>query len=107
MSARHTPSFGHGLGAAFVLSIGGAAVPAMLSAWLGGAAALRVVIALLGFAYVLYVIGRSGERVGRITTIACWSAAASSSSEIICSSRIRRSTYCCRILARLKFAIGL
>jgi hypothetical protein len=72
MSARHPPSFGHGLGAALVLSICGAAVLAMLSPWLGGAAALRVVIALLGFVYVLYVIGRSGERVGRLTTIACW-----------------------------------
>ena len=77
MSTSYTPSFGHGLGAALVLSICGAAVLAALSPWLGGAAALRTVIALLGFAYVLYVIGRSGERVGRITTIACWCVVAS------------------------------
>ena len=73
MSAPRTrPSLGTGLAAAFVLSACGAALLAALSPWLGGAAALRAVIALLGLAYTLYVIGRSGERVGRITTVACW-----------------------------------
>ena len=73
MSAPRTrPSLGTGLAAAFVLSACGAALLAALSPWLGGATALRAVIALLGLAYTLYVIGRSGERVGRITTVACW-----------------------------------
>src|SRR6185503_19244920 len=71
-----TPSFGHGLGAALVLSACGAAVLAAITPWLGPATALRAVIALVSFAYVLYVIGRSGERVGRITTIVCWCLAA-------------------------------
>jgi hypothetical protein len=66
------PSLGAGLVAAFVFSACGAALLAALSPWLGGATALRAVIALLGFAYAVYVIGRSGERVGRLTTIACW-----------------------------------
>jgi hypothetical protein len=70
------PSLGTGLGAAFVLSACGAALLAALSPWLGAAASLRGVIALLGFVYTLYVIGRSGERVGRITTIVCWIAVA-------------------------------
>jgi hypothetical protein len=78
MSAQaSSPSFGHGLGAAFILSIGGAAVLAALGLWLGMGLALRAVIALCSFAYVLYLIGRSGERVGRITTIACFLAVAS------------------------------
>jgi hypothetical protein len=77
MSARSSPSFGHGVGAAFVLSIAGAALLAALSPWLGTATALRAVIALLGLAYVLYAIGRSGERVGRITTIVSWCIVAS------------------------------
>lgn len=77
MSARSTPSFAHGLFAAFVLSVAGAAVLAALAPWLGPATSLRAVIALLGFAYVLYVIGRSGERVGRITTVASWCLVAS------------------------------
>lgn len=71
MSARQ-PSFARGLGAAFVLALCGGALLAVLAPWLGGGTALRAVIALAGFAYVLYVIGASGERTGRITTIACW-----------------------------------
>lgn len=71
MSARQ-PSFTRGLGAAFVLALAGGAVLAALAPWLGLGTALRAVIALVGFAYMLYVIGSSGERVGRITTIACW-----------------------------------
>jgi hypothetical protein len=77
MSARRTPSFAHGLGAALVLSVAGAAGLAALAPWLGAATSLRAVIALLGFAYVLYVIGRSGERVGRITTVVSWCLVAS------------------------------
>ena len=75
MSARQ-PSFTRGLGVAFVLALAGGAVLAALAPWLGLGTALRAVIALVGFAYVLYVIGASGERVGRITTIACWSVVA-------------------------------
>jgi hypothetical protein len=78
MSARsQRPSVGQALAAAFVLSLCGAAVLAALTPFAGGGVALRAVIALLGFAYVLYVVGKSGERVGRITTIALWIAAAS------------------------------
>lgn len=77
MSARErTPSLGAGLVAAFVASACGAALLAAFAPWLGSAGALRAVIALLGFAYVLYVIARSGERVGRITTVVCWLAVA-------------------------------
>jgi hypothetical protein len=68
-----SPSFGHGAGAALALSACGAVVLAALSPWLGASTALRVVIALVGLAYVIYVMGRSRERVGRITTIVAWS----------------------------------
>ncbi len=71
-AAQSRPSLAAGLGAAFVFSACGAALLAALSPWLGAAAALRAVIALLGFAYAVYVIARSGERVGRLTTLACW-----------------------------------
>ena len=74
MSARKPASFAHGLGAAFVLSTAGAAVLAALTPWLGAATALRAVVALLGFAYVLYVMAVSRERIGRLTTIVCYSA---------------------------------
>jgi hypothetical protein len=78
MNTRESsPSFGHSLGAALLLSLSGAAVLAALTPMLSTGTALRAVIALLGLAYVLYVLGRSGERVGRITTIACWALVAS------------------------------
>lgn len=73
---QRMPSLCTGLLAALVLSAGGAALLSALSPWLGGSAALRAVIALLGFAYVLYAIAQSGERVGRLTTVACWLVAA-------------------------------
>jgi len=65
-------SLGTGLAVALVLSACGAAVLAAATPWLGPAAALRAVIALLGLAYTLHAIARSGERVGRVTTIAAW-----------------------------------
>ena len=73
MSAAHRmPSLGAGLGAALVLSACGAALLAATTPLFGTATALRAVIALLGLAYVLYAVGRSGERVGRVTTIVGW-----------------------------------
>jgi hypothetical protein len=76
-AAREMPSLGAGVLAALVLSVCGAALLAVLAPWLGLGLGLRAVIAVLGFAYVLHAIGRSGERVGRITTLACWLAVAS------------------------------
>ena len=69
---KRKPSLGTGLLAALILSAGGAALLAALTPWLGLGVALRAVIALLGLTYVIYAIGRSGERVGRITTLVCW-----------------------------------
>jgi hypothetical protein len=66
------PSLGVGLVVALILSTCGAASLAALAPWLGLGLGLRAVIALLGLAYVIYAIGRSGERVGRLTTLACW-----------------------------------
>jgi hypothetical protein len=76
MSARSTPSLTSGLGAAFVLSACGAALLAALSPWLGFQTALRAVIALSGLAYTVHVVASSGERVGRLTVLACWLAIA-------------------------------
>jgi hypothetical protein len=76
-AARKLPSLGAGLVAALILSACGAALLGALAPWVGVGTALRVVIALLGFAYVIHAIGRSGERVGRITTLVCWLVVAS------------------------------
>ena len=76
-AAGRMPSLGAGLAAALVLSACGAAMLTALTPWLGAASAARAVIAMLGFGYALYVINRSGERVGRIATLVGWLAAAS------------------------------
>ncbi len=76
-AAKPTASLGAGLVAALALSACGAALLAALPSFVGNATALRAVVALLGFAYMLYTIGRSGERVGRLTTVACWVVVAS------------------------------
>jgi hypothetical protein len=76
MSARESsarrPSFGASLGVGLTLSLCGAAVLSVLGPVLFAGYALRAVIAIVGFAYVLYLIGKSGERVGRVTTVVCW-----------------------------------
>ena len=77
MSARTRPTFGRALGAALALSLCGAAVLAALAPLTGAGTALRFGIALLGLAYVLFRVATSGERVGRVTTIALWTVAAS------------------------------
>jgi hypothetical protein len=72
---NHDPSLFHGVVAALVFSLCGAALLAALTPIVGAASALRAVVALLGLAYLLYLLGRSGERTGRITTVAVWSVA--------------------------------
>jgi hypothetical protein len=77
MSAQVSkPSLGAGVSVAFVLSACGAALLAALTPWLGEAAALRTLVAMLGFSYTLYVMATSRERVGRLTTLAGWIALA-------------------------------
>src|SRR3954451_928681 len=76
MSARESsasrPSFGASLGMGLVLSLCGAAVLSVLAPVMVAGFALRAVTAMVAFAYVLYLIGKSGERVGRVATVVCW-----------------------------------
>jgi hypothetical protein len=77
MSPRaHAASFGHGLGLGLVLSVIGAAGLLVLSLFIATEAAVRLVVAALGLVYVLYLMGRSRERIGRVTTLTLWIAAA-------------------------------
>jgi len=76
IDSRPRPSFGASLVAGLVLSVCGAAVLAALAPLVGFPTALRAVIALVALAYVLYLVGTSGERVGRVATLACWLVAA-------------------------------
>jgi hypothetical protein len=70
------PSFLEGVGVALVASVAGALAYAALSLVGTPGAVLRLVVAGLGLAYLLYLLGRSAERVGRVTAVAAWTAAA-------------------------------
>ncbi|MGD8976639.1 MAG: hypothetical protein PVG91_03480 [Gammaproteobacteria bacterium] len=73
------PTFLHGVGLALALAVTGAAAFAAIAAWspLAVDAALRGVIAVVGLAYVVYLLASSGNRIGRVTTLAIWLAVAS------------------------------
>ena len=64
------PSLVEGVAFALAASLGASILFTALSAVLSSEALLRLLIAGLGFAYVLYLIGRSRARVGRVVTLA-------------------------------------
>jgi hypothetical protein len=70
------PTFLHGVIVAAVLGFFASAVVATLTPFVGFGHVVRLVIPALGLAYLLYLLGRSEERLGRITTISVWSALA-------------------------------
>ena len=57
------PSFLHGVIVAAVLGFFASAVVATLTPFVGLGAVIRVVIPLLALAYLLYLFGRSTERI--------------------------------------------
>jgi hypothetical protein len=72
-------SFGGGVLVALVLGIAGSVGFGTLSVVLGTLIALKVVIAVLGLGYVLWLFSRSRERIGRVTLLAVWGIAAAAS----------------------------
>jgi hypothetical protein len=66
------PGFFEGVGVALVASVAGGVLFSMLVTLFAGGFVLRVLIAGLGLLYILYLLRRSDERVGRITTVALW-----------------------------------
>lgn len=67
------PTFFHGVIVAAVLGFFASAVVAALLPFVGTGAVLRLTIPGLGLAYLWFLFSRSRERVGRVTTFACWS----------------------------------
>src|SRR5262249_24614647 len=61
-----------GVAVAAVVAAAGAAVFSATFGWWPPRAALRVIVALLGGAYSLYLLARSDERTGRFVTFAAW-----------------------------------
>jgi len=66
------PSFFQGVIVAAVLGFFASAIVATLIPFVGLGAVVRLVIPLLGLAYLLYLLNRSTERLGRVTTLTFW-----------------------------------
>lgn len=70
------PTFFQGVIVAAVLGFFASAVVATLTPFVGLGTVIRLVVPALGLAYLLYLFGRSEERVGRVTTLSLWAALA-------------------------------
>lgn len=68
------PGFFHGVIVAAVLGFFASAIVATLTPFMGLGTVLRLVIPLLGLAYLLYLFSQSAERLGRVTTLTFWTA---------------------------------
>jgi hypothetical protein len=66
------PTFFEGAGVALVASVGGGVLFTVLASLFAGGFVLRGLIASICLPYVLYLLRRSEERVGRVTTLALW-----------------------------------
>jgi len=70
------PTFLEGVAVALVASLVGSVLYTALTPTFASAAVLRLLIAGIGLGYLLYLLRRSHERVGRITVVALWVLAA-------------------------------
>lgn len=70
------PGFFEGVGLGLVLSLVGGVLFVAFALVFSSETVLALLIALLGLAYTVYLLGRSGERVGRLTALILWFAAA-------------------------------
>jgi hypothetical protein len=70
------PRFSEGVLVALLAALFSSVSFTILPALFGPLWTLRVLIALLGLAYLLYLLRRSDERTGRLVTLATWSVGA-------------------------------
>jgi len=66
------PTFFEGVAVAVAASLLGSTLYSVFSSAFPAGAVLRLLIAGIGLAYVLYLLSRSRERVGRVTVVAGW-----------------------------------
>ena len=66
------PTFLEGVGVALAISLAGSVLYTAVDAVFPGVPVVRLLIAGIGLAYVVYLLGRSPERVGRVTAAATW-----------------------------------
>ena len=67
------PGFLHGVIIAAVFGFFTSTVVATLTPFIGFGSVIRLAIPALGLAYLLYLMSRSEERLGRVTTLFLWS----------------------------------
>ena len=70
------PSFLEGVAVALAAGVAGSLVYTALTLVAPDLGSLRLVVGAIGLGYVLYLLSRSRQRVGRVTTVAAWLAAA-------------------------------
>ncbi len=66
------PGFLEGAAIALGASMFGSVTYSALTSFFGSDNVMRLLIVVIGLGYVVYLLSRSRERVGRITTIALW-----------------------------------
>ena len=66
------PTFLEGVAIALAASLAGSVLYTALDVVFPGVPVLRLLIAGIGLAYVVYLLGRTPERVGRVTAAAAW-----------------------------------
>jgi hypothetical protein len=66
------PTFLEGVSVAIAASLAGSVLYTALNVVFPGVPVLRLLIAGIGLAYVVYLLSRSPERVGRFTAVAAW-----------------------------------
>ncbi|HLF97258.1 MAG TPA: hypothetical protein VI457_08955 [Methylococcaceae bacterium] len=66
------PSFLEGVAVALLAALLGGGLHTLLGLMFSPGSAARLLIAALGLGYLLYLLTRSGGRVGRITALASW-----------------------------------
>ena len=67
-----TPTFLEGVAIALVMSLAGSVLYTALDTVFPGDPVVRLLIAGIGLAYIVYLLGRSPERIGRVTVAAAW-----------------------------------
>ncbi|MES9972188.1 MAG: hypothetical protein ABW092_19315 [Candidatus Thiodiazotropha sp.] len=70
------PGFLEGVGVALIATLGGGALFSVLTTVFVTDFVLRLLIAGAGLLYAIYLLRRSGEKVGRITSMSIWLVAA-------------------------------
>lgn len=66
------PTYMEGVAVALAASVLGSVLYTTLTTVFASDWVMRLLIAGIGFGYVVYLLGRSGEHVGRIVTLAAW-----------------------------------